>query len=299
MPRIDDLLTAGTTYSFEFFPPRTDAGEAKLRATLNELEPLGPSFVSVTYGAGGSTRERTHQIVVDMLERTTMTPMAHLTAVNHSRAELAEILARYRDAGVQNVLALRGDPPGSPPGPTSSGDEGEAVWELERAMDLVELAHEVGGGQFAVGVAAHPEGHPASPDLGTDRRHLAAKLKAADFGVTQFFFDVDDYLAMVEEVGGHGCETPIVPGVMPVTNVRQIERFAQLSGAGFPAELAERLQAVADDPVEVAHIGVEVATELCQRLLDAGAPGLHFYTLNASTATREIYANLNLPVPQR
>ena len=292
MPRIDELLAAGTTYSFEFFPPKTDAGEAKLRATLNELEPLHPSFVSVTYGAGGSTRERTHQIVVDMLERTSMTPMAHLTAVNHTRAELAEILGRYRDAGVQNVLALRGDPPGS----TNPGDAAEARWELERAMDLVELAREVGGGQFAIGVAAHPEGHPASPDLTTDRRHLAAKLSAADFGVTQFFFDVDDYLDMVDEVRGHGCDTPIVPGVMPVTNVRQIERFAQLSGAAFPADLAARLHAVEDDPAEVAHIGVEVATRLCQRLLDAGAPGLHFYTLNSSTATREIYANLDLPV---
>lgn len=286
MSRIDALLAAGTTYSFEFFPPRTDAGEAKLRATLNELEPLGPSFVSVTYGAGGSTRERTHQIVVDMLERTTMTPMAHLTAVNHTRAELAEILARYRDAGVQNILALRGDPPGEDRAP---------FWELERALELVELAREVGDGQFAVGVAAHPEGHPASTDLATDRRHLAAKLRAADFGVTQFFFDVDDYLAMVDEVGGHDCDTPIVPGVMPVTNVRQIERFAQLSGAAFPAALAQRLHAVEDRPDEVARIGIEVATELCQRLLEAGAPGLHFYTLNSSTATREIYANLNLP----
>ena len=287
MPRIDELLAAGTTYSFEFFPPKTDAGEAKLRATLKELEPLRPSFVSVTYGAGGSTRERTHQIVVDMLEHTTMTPMAHLTAVNHTRAELAEILTRYRDAGVLNVLALRGDPP---------ADAGAARWELERAMDLVELAREVGGGQFAVGVAAHPEGHPASPDLAADRRHLATKLAAADFGVTQFFFDVDDYLAMVDEVRGHGCDTPIVPGVMPVTNVQQIERFAQLSGAAFPTDLAERLHAVEDDPAEVAHIGVEVATQLCRRLLDAGAPGLHFYTLNSSTATREIYANLDLPV---
>ncbi|MFA9432281.1 methylenetetrahydrofolate reductase [Egicoccus sp. AB-alg2] len=285
MPRIDQLLAAGTTYSFEFFPPQTDAGERKLRNTLNELEPLGPSFVSVTYGAGGSTRERTHRIVVDMLERTTMTPMAHLTAVCHTRDELAAILARYRDAGVQNILALRGDAP----------QDVHPFWELERAVDLVELAREVGGGSFAVGVAAHPEGHPLSPDLAMDRRHLAAKLRVADFGVTQFFFAVESYLAMVEEVAAHGCDTPIVPGVMPVTNVRQIERFAQLSGAAFPVALADRLHAVEDRPDEVRRIGVEVATELCQRLLDAGAPGLHFYTLNSSTATREIYANLGLP----
>ena len=286
MPRIDDLLAAGTTYSFEFFPPQTDAGERKLRDTLNELEPLGPSFVSVTYGAGGSTRERTHQIVVDMLERTTMTPMAHLTAVDHRRTELADILARYRDAGVRNILALRGDPP--------AGDEAP-FWELERAVDLVGLAREVGDGQFAVGVAAHPEGHPLSPDLATDRRHLAAKLTAADFGVTQFFFEARAYVAMVEELAALGCDTPILPGVMPVTNVRQIERFAQLSGAAFPTTLADRLHAVEDRPDEVRRVGVEVATELCQDLLDAGAPGLHFYTLNSSTSTREIYANLGLP----
>ncbi|GGI02644.1 methylenetetrahydrofolate reductase [Egicoccus halophilus] len=286
MPRIDELLAAGTTFSFEFFPPQTDAGERKLRDTLNELEPLGPSFVSVTYGAGGSTRERTHQIVVDMLERTTMTPMAHLTAVCHTRDELAAILARYRDAGVQNLLALRGDAP----------RDVAPFWELERAVDLVELAREVGGGQFAVGVAAHPEGHPASHDLTDDRRHLATKLAAADFGVTQFFFTVEDYLDMVEQLAGLGCDTPVVPGVMPVTNLRQIERFAELSGAVFPADLARRLHAVEDRPDEVARIGTEVATELCQRLLDAGAPGLHFYTLNSSTATREIYANLGLPV---
>ncbi|MFA9444052.1 methylenetetrahydrofolate reductase [NAD(P)H] [Egicoccus sp. AB-alg6-2] len=289
MPRIDELLAAGPTYSFEFFPPRTDAGEAKLRATLNELEPLGPSFVSVTYGAGGSTRERTHQIVVDMLEHTTMTPMAHLTAVCHTRDELADILARYRDAGVKNILALRGDAP----------QDVEPFWELERAIDLVELAREVGGGQFAIGVAAHPEGHPSSRVLAEDRRHLATKLTAADFGVTQFFFTVDAYLAMVDAVRSHGCDTPIVPGVMPVTNVRQIERFAQLSGAAFPTELGDRLHAVEDDAAEVARIGIEVATQLCRDLLDAGAPGLHFYTLNSSTATREIYANLGLPAATR
>ena len=286
MSRIDHLLAAGTTYSFEFFPPRTDAGDENLRATLNELEPLGPSFVSVTYGAGGSTRERTHQIVVDMLEQTTMTPMAHLTAVCHTRDELAGILTRYRDAGVENILALRGDAPA----------DVEPFWELERAADLVALADDIGGGQFSIGVAAHPEGHPASRDLASDRRHLAAKLATADFGITQFFFTAADYLAMVDDLARHGCDTPIVPGVMPVTNVRQIERFAELSGAAFPPALAERLHAVEDRPDEVRRIGVEVATELCQQLLDAGAPGLHFYTLNRSTATREIYTQLGLPV---
>jgi methylenetetrahydrofolate reductase (NADPH) len=287
--RIDDLLAAGPTTSFEFFPPRTDEGDRLLRDTLNELEPLGPSFVSVTYGAGGSTRERTHQIVVDLLERTSLTPMAHLTAVCHTRDELAAILARYRDAGVDNILALRGDAPGGP-----NGGDGEPFWALEHAVELVHLAREVGGGRFAVGVAAHPEGHPLSPDRESDRRHLAAKLRAADFGVTQFFFRAEDYLRMVDDLAALGCDTPVIPGVMPVTNVRQIERFAQLSGAAFPTDLAERLHAVADDPVEVRRIGVEVATALCQQLLDEGAPGLHFYTLNRSTATREIWRNLGL-----
>jgi methylenetetrahydrofolate reductase (NADPH) len=282
--RIDDLLAAGPTTSFEFFPPKTDAGERLLRDALNELEPLGPSFVSVTYGAGGSTRERTHQIVVDLLEHTSMTPMAHLTAVSHTRAELATILARYRDAGVENILALRGDPP----------QDEDGFWALEHAVELVHLAREVGGGRFAVGVAAHPEGHPLATDRATDRKHLADKLCAADFGVTQFFFRVEDYLRMVDDLAGLGCDTPVVPGVMPVTNVRQIERFAELSGAAFPDALAERLHAVADDTAEVQRIGVEVATVLCQELLDAGAPGLHFYTLNRSTATREIHANLGL-----
>jgi methylenetetrahydrofolate reductase (NADPH) len=282
--RIDELLASGPTTSFEFFPPKTDAGERNLRDTLNELEPLQPSFVSVTYGAGGSTRERTHRIVVDILERTSMNPMAHLTAVGHSSGELREILARYRDAGVANILALRGDPP--------RGEEG--WWELERAIELVHLAREIGGGTFSVGVAAHPEVHPLAVDRASDRRFLAEKLAAADFGVTQFFFRVQDYLAMVEDLDRLGCRTPVVAGVMPVTAVGQIVRMAEMSGAAFPSDLAERLQVVEDDPAEVRRIGVDVATQLCQELLDAGAPGLHFYTLNRSTATREIHANLNL-----
>jgi methylenetetrahydrofolate reductase (NADPH) len=283
--RIDQLLAEGTTTSFEFFPPATDQGERVLRDALNDLEPLQPSFVSVTYGAGGSTRDRTHRLVVDLLQRTTMTPMAHLTAVNHSVAELTDILTRYRDARVENVLCLRGDPP---------RDATEARWELERANDLVELAREVGGDRFAIGVAAHPEGHPLAADLPADRDHLASKLALADFGITQFFFRTSDYLGMVEDLADRGCDVPVVPGIMPVTNVRQIQRFAELSGAEVPRALADRLLAVEDDPHEVRRIGVEVATELCQDLLDAGAPGLHFYTLNRSTATREIHANLGL-----
>lgn len=280
-----ELLARGQTFSFEFFPPKSDEGERTLRETLNALEPLQPSFVSVTYGAGGSTRDRTHRIVVDVLRETSMTPMAHLTCVSHVREELVEVLRMYDAAGVRNVLALRGDPPhddlDAPPG------------DLRHAIELVELARETA--EFSIGVAAHPEGHPASSDMKTDRMHLAAKLAVADFGITQFFFRATDYLAMMEDLVVLGVEKPVIPGIMPVTNVGQIERFAQLSGAEVPDDVAARLHAVAGKPEDVRRIGVELATELCARLLDEGAPGLHFYTLNRSTATREIYANLKLP----
>jgi methylenetetrahydrofolate reductase (NADPH) len=278
------LLAAGTTYSFEFFPPRDDAAEAQLARTLGELEPLRPSFVSITYGAGGSTRDRTQRLVVDILRRSSMTPMAHLTCVGHRRAELAGILARYRRDGVENVLALRGDPPAG-----ASLPDGE----LRHAIELVELARELG--PFSVGVAAHPEGHPQAPDRATDRRHLAAKLSRADFAVTQFFFRCADYLRLVDDLAALGVDKPVIPGIMPVTNVAQIERFAALSGAEVPAGLRHRLHGAAGDPAEVRRIGVSAATELCADLLAAGAPGLHFYTLNRSTATREIWGLLGLP----
>jgi methylenetetrahydrofolate reductase (NADPH) len=278
------LLRERPTVSFEFFPPRTEEASATLRTTVQELAPLAPSFVSVTYGAGGSTRELTHRLVVDLLADG-MNPMAHLTAVEHTRDELVDIVGNYRDAGVRNVLALRGDAP--------AGVE-EPLRALEHAIDLVHLVREVAGDAASIGVAAHPEGHPASPSLAQDRQHLAAKLEAADFAVTQFFFEASDYLRMVEDLAALGCDRPVLPGIMPVTNLAQITRFAELSGASFPAWLAERLTAVGDDAAAVRAVGVEVATELCRGLLDAGAPGLHFYTLNRSTATREIAANLGL-----
>ena len=284
MTKIADLLAAGRTYSFEFFPPKSDEATALLETTIGELEPLGPSFVSVTYGAGGSTRERTRDVVLHIERDTSLPAMAHLTCIGHTRDELVDILTGYREAGIENILALAGDPP-----------EGEAIApaaELTYALDLVELVREVG--DFSVGVAAHPELHPRSPDRDSDRIHLAAKLAVADFGITQFFFRASDYLSMIDELAALGCTKPVLPGIMPVTNAGQVKRFAEMAGAEFPADLAERLVAASDDPAEVRHIGVEVATELCQDLLDAGVPGLHFYTLNRSTATREIYANLGL-----
>lgn len=284
--RIVDLFGDRPTISFEFFPPKTDSASMTLGRTIAELEPLGPSFVSVTYGAGGSTRERTRSVVRWVRRETHITPMAHLTCVGHTRAEIRDILTDYAEAGIENILALGGDPPtdGSP-----------ADSEFEYASELVELIRETG--DFSIGVAAHPELHPRSAGRDDDRRHLAAKLHLADFGVTQFFFEAQHYLRMVDELEALGCSTPVLPGIMPVTNAGQVQRMAELSGADFPAWLADRVLA-ADDPAEVRRIGVEAATELCAELLERGAPGLHLYTLNRSTATREIHANLGLAPAQ-
>ena len=292
MARISDLLAAGRTFSFEFFPPKTDEAERVLEKTLLELEPLQPSFVSVTYGAGGSTRERTREIVTYINRDTSMTAMPHLTCMAHTRADVTDIVTGYRDEGFENILALGGDPP------VLADGEPEPVSEFDYACELVELVRSIG--DFCVGVAAHPELHPRSnKDRQFDRDHLAAKLRQADFAITQFFFRVEDYVGMMEDLADRGVDKPVLPGIMPVTNAKQVQRFAQLSGAEFPPELAARLEAAADDPEEVRRMGVEVATQLAQDLLDAGAPGLHFYTLNRSTATREIYANLGLgPVPE-
>jgi methylenetetrahydrofolate reductase (NADPH) len=284
---VRELLSAErTAFSFEFFPPKTDEGERQLWQAIRELEVLAPTFVSVTYGAGGSTRDRTLRIVERIATETSITPVGHLTAVGHSKAELRQIIGCFAGAGIRNVLALRGDMPGGPGQPWVAHPEG-----FSYASELVQLVCSLG--DFCVGVAAFPEKHPECIDFDTDARRLAEKFEAgADFAVTQFFFDADDYFRLRDKVVALGCDKPILPGIMPVTNVRQIQRMAELSGAQFPAALAERLQQVADDPTAVRAIGVEVATQLCTTLLDGGAPGVHFYTLNRSTATREIMANL-------
>jgi methylenetetrahydrofolate reductase (NADPH) len=283
MAKIADLLAAGRTFSFEFFPPRTDEEQARLVRTLRELEPLEPSFVSVTYRGGRSSRDRTTQLVTGMLRTTSLTPMAHLICVAHSRLELAEILVDLRKGGVENLMALGGDPPTDP-------DAGPG--ELIHAIELVELARAIGG--FSIGVAAHPQGHPRSPDMASDRRHFADKLRLADFGVTQFFFRADDYRRLLDDLSGSGIDKPIVPGIMPITSLASVRRMAELSGYEVPTEVVERIEKAGEDPAAVRRAGVEVACELCQELLDAGAPGLHFYTLNRSTATREIYTSLGL-----
>jgi methylenetetrahydrofolate reductase (NADPH) len=285
MTRIADLLAAGRTFSFEFGPPRTDAAQLSLGRTITELEPLGPSFVSVTYGAGGSTRTRTQEVVTWIRKETSIPPMAHLTCQSHVRDEIVSLLEAYKEAGIENILALGGDPPKDPADVKPS--------DYTHACELIDELDTFN--HFSIGVAAHPEVHPRSPDRATDRRHLADKLRRADFAITQFFFEAEHWVRLVNELADLDVHKPVLPGIMPITNMALVRRMAELSGAEVPAWVVERIEIASDDPDELRKVGVEIATELCADLLEAGAPGLHFYTLNRSTATREIYANLGLP----
>jgi methylenetetrahydrofolate reductase (NADPH) len=283
MTKIVDIYAQGPGYSFEFFPPKTPAMERTLEQTLVDLEPLQPSFVSVTYGAGGATREMTHEIVTRINTNTSLTAMAHLTCAAHTRDELAGIITRYKDAGVRNILALRGDPPKDlnlPPG------------ELEHAIDLIGLVRELG--DFSVGVAIHPEGHPLSTKKDDDRRHQAEKLAAADFGLSQFFFEPEVWFAFLDDMRALGVDKPMVPGIMPVLNIKSVKRMAEMSGADFPKWLEDRLREYEDDEAGMHAVGVQAATELCEQLRAGGCESFHFYTLNRSPATREIYTNLGL-----
>jgi methylenetetrahydrofolate reductase (NADPH) len=281
------LLAQGErSFSFEFFPPKDAAGEEILWRSISELEELHPTFVSVTYGAGGSTRDRTIEITGRIARETSMTPMAHLTCVGHTVAELEEILDSLAAAGVQNVLALRGDPVGGPGTPWTATEGG-----MTYASELVELARR--GNRFAVGVAVFPEGHRDAPDLDHDVRVMRAKYDAgAEFAITEMVHRSSDDCGLVERARDAGIDIPIIPGIMPILNLSSMRRMVELSGREMPDEVLRRIEPLADDPAAVRAEGVRIATELCDELLAGGAPGLHFYTLNRSKATREIYTSL-------
>ncbi len=277
-----------TSYSFEFFPPKDVEGEERLWAAIEGLKSISPDFVSVTYGAGGSTRDRSIRIAQEITKRTGISTVAHLTCVGSTRDELIAILHSYKEAGITSILALRGDPTGGPSAPWTPTPGG-----FNHADELVQLADEFGG--FTIGVAAFPDGHPASKgEFDKDVDVLIRKEElGATFATTQFFFEAKRYTRLVEALEARGSNLVIIPGILPVTNVKLLHRMAELGGTPIPPQIAEAFAAVENDPQAVRELGVEIATSLCKELLAAGAPGLHFYTMNSSTATQEIYRKLN------
>lgn len=280
MTKIRDLLAAGPTISFEFFPPKTDAAMLALDAAIDEMRVAHPSFVSVTYGAGGSTRDRTRAIVVDLNERRDFPAMPHLTCMSHTKAEVVELLDDYAANGIHNVLALAGDPP---------VDGSEPSGEFQFAIELVELVRE--HGDFSIGVAAFPELHPRSHgDVALDRRHLAAKLELADFAITQFFADADDYGRLLDDLGALGVTKPVLPGIMPANNPVGYRRMAAMNGTRVPEQLLARIEAASPD--DALAYAIDATAAQCRRLRELGAPGLHFYTLNRADITLRVLEQL-------
>lgn len=284
MTPISGLLAAGTTLSLEFSPPRDDEAEARLMQVLDELEVIEPSFASITYGALGSTRDRTRDAVLRVNRERRFPTMAHLTCVGHSRADVRSLLDTYAAGGVENILALGGDPPadGSDPG-----------GEFRHAIELVEMVREHPG-NFGVGVAAHPEKHPRSPSMASDRRYLAEKLEMADFAITQFFWSVAPYRRLVGELAELGCTKPVIPGVMLFLNVAALVRMSAMNDTVVPEALARRCDEVDGDPVAVRLLATDVCEELCRELLEVGVPGLHLYTLNRARASIDLVHRLGL-----
>ncbi len=281
-------MVVGTSYSFEFFPPKDTEGEGRLWHAIEGLKSIAPDFVSVTYGAGGSTRDRSIRIAREITNRTGIPTVAHITCVGSTRDELLEILKSYKDAKITSILALRGDPVGGPLAPWLPTING-----FTHADELVELAKECGG--FKIGVAAFPDGHPSSGgDFKKDIDVLMRKEElGATFATTQFFFDVKPYKNLVDGLRKRGSALTIIPGILPVTNVKLLHRMAELGGTPIPAHIAKAFAEVESDSQAVRELGVEIAVKLCKELLEAGAPGLHFYTMNSSTATVEIYRRIN------
>jgi methylenetetrahydrofolate reductase (NADPH) len=275
----------GSSLSFEFFPPKDEAGEARLFQTIAKLEALTPTFVSATYGAGGSTLKNTSRVIERIKRETSLTAMPHLTCVDQSKNELREILEDYKGKGIENVLALRGDPP-----------KGTEKFVAPKdgfcyAIDLVTLAVDVGG--FSIGVAVYPEGHAESPSLEMDMHYTKQKIDAgADFAITQMFFDNSYFYQFLERAEKAGITIPIIPGIMPIADLARIQRFCQMCAATLPDYIVQRLEKAGAD--EVAKVGVEVATEQCADLLEHGVRYFHFYTLNQAEAVSQIVANLGL-----
>ncbi len=280
-------MVVRTSYSFEFFPPKDQEGEERLWDAVHSLEKHAPDFISVTFGAGGSTQHRTIGVTEEITRRTQISTVAHLTCVGLTKQELITVLHTYRDAKIPAILALRGDPHGGPRAPWTPNSAG-----FTHADALVQLISVFGG--FKIGVAAFPDGHPSSNgNYGKDIEVLLRKEHlGASFATTQFFFDVSKWEKLVESLQAHGSSLPIIPGILPVTNVKQLHRMAELGGTEIQAHIAKRFAAVEDDADAVRKLGIDIATKLCEDLISAGAPSLHFYTMNTSAPTLEIIRNL-------